>query len=218
MSHKGKCLRSGEKSIVMCVRGFFEKEKAKGKSILHDRVIDRTAAATGIGKATIKKISKESREKDKFETPPKRYRRSRIRINVDDFDTKAIQREVHAAYERKEYPTLNSLLKTVREKGVFRGGRSTLHKILLKIGFKYKVRADGKRYIYEQPRVIQQCHDYLRRMRRNRMEKRPVVYIDETWLNSHAAPERIWIDTDAVGGFRHPSGKGQRLIIFLLQL
>ena len=108
---------------------------------------------------------------------------------------------------------MNSLPKTVREKGVFQGGRSTLHKILLKIGFKYKVRADGNRYIYEQPRVIQQRHDYLRRMRRNRMEKRPVVYIDETWLNSHAAPERIWVDTDAVGGFRHPSGKGQRLII-----
>ena len=68
-------------------------------------------------------------------------------------------------------------------------------KILLKIGFKYKVRADGKRYIYEQPRVIQQRHDYLRRMQRNRMEKRPLVYIDETWLNSHAAPERIWVDT-----------------------
>ena len=45
------------------------------------------------------------------------------------------------------------------------------------------------------------------------MEKRPVVFIDETWLNSHAAPERIWIDADAVGGFRHPSGKGQRQII-----
>ena len=52
MSHKGKRLRSREKSIVMCVRGFFEKEKAQGKSILRDRVIDRTAAATGIGKTT----------------------------------------------------------------------------------------------------------------------------------------------------------------------
>ena len=128
----------------MCVRGFFEKEKAQGKSILHDRVIDRTAAATGIEKTSIKKISKESPEEDKF---PKRYRRSCTRINVDHFDTKAILREVHAAYERKEYHTLNSLLKTVCEKGVFRGGRSTLHEILLKIGFKYKVRADGKRYI-----------------------------------------------------------------------
>ena len=65
-------------------------------------------------------------------------------------------------------------------------------------------------YNYELPRVIQQRQDYLRRMRRNRT---PVVFIDETWLNSYAAPERLWIDADAVGGFRHPSGKGQRLII-----
>ena len=60
MSHKGKRLRSGGMSIVMCVRGFFEKEKAQDKSSFRDRVIDRTAAATGIGKTTIKKISKES--------------------------------------------------------------------------------------------------------------------------------------------------------------
>ena len=33
-----------------------------------------------------------------------------------------------------------------------------------------------------------------------------VVFLDETWLNSHAAPERIWVDSDETGGFKHPSG------------
>ena len=46
MSHKGERLRTGDKSIVMRAREFFEKEKAQDKSILCDRVIDRTAAAT----------------------------------------------------------------------------------------------------------------------------------------------------------------------------
>ena len=78
---------------------------------------------------------------------------------------------------------------------------------------KYKVREDGKRYVYEQPKVIQQRHDYLRRMRRNRQEGRPQVYLDETWINSHAAPERIWVDEDGSGGWKRPSGKGERLII-----
>lgn len=45
------------------------------------------------------------------------------------------------------------------------------------------------------------------------MEGRPQVYLDETWSNSHAAPERIWVDKDGTGGWKRPSGKGQRLII-----
>ena len=147
MSHQGKCLRSGEKSIVMNVRAFFEKEKAQGKSIMRERVIDRTASATGIGKTTIKRISKEFRSEGEFETPTKRYKRSRVRINLDDFSTDIIRREIHAAYTRKEYPTLDSLQK----------------KLL----------------------------NYLRSLCKNRNDKRPVVFLDETWLNSHAAPERI---------------------------
>ena len=41
----------------------------------------------------------------------------------------------------------------------------------------------------------------------------PQVYLDETWINSHAAPERIWVDEDGMGGWKRPSGKGERLII-----
>ena len=81
------------------------------------------------------------------------------------------------------------------------------------MGFRYKTREDGKQYVYEQPRVIQQRHDYLRRRKRNRVDKRPEVFLDETWLNSHAAPERLWVDCDGSGGWRRPSRKGQRLII-----
>ena len=62
------------------------------------------------------------------------------------------------------------------------------------MGFRYKTREDGKRYVYEQPRVIQQQHEYLRRMRRKRVEKRPEVFLDETWLNSHVAPENLWVE------------------------
>ena len=105
------------------------------------------------------------------------------------------------------------MLRRAKRDGIFEGGRTTLSKLLKSMGFHYKVREDGKRYVYEQPRVIQQRHDYLRQMRRNREEKRPEIYLDETWTNSHSAPERIWVDRDGCGGWRRPSGKGERLII-----
>ena len=50
-------------------------------------------------------------------------------------------------------------------------------------------------------------------MRRNREEKRPEIYLDETWTNSHSTPERIWVDRDGCGGWGRPSEKGERLII-----
>ena len=36
------------------------------------------------------------------------------------------------------------------------------------------------------------------------------MYLDETWLNSNASPERVWVDeADQSGGWRRPTGKGQ---------
>ena len=84
-------------------------------------MIDRTASATGIGKTTIKRISKEFQSEGEFETPKKRYKRSRVRINLDDFSTDIIRREIHAAYTRKEYPTLDSLQKKLLDKQVLEG-------------------------------------------------------------------------------------------------
>ena len=91
-----------------------------------------------------------------------------------------------------------------------------------KMVFKYKKVTD-KRYTctYEQPRLIVWRHKYkyLRRLRRNRREGRPVVYLDETWVNAHDGVEKMWVENDpraiggTKGGIRKPSDKGNRLII-----
>ena len=129
----------------------------------------------------------------------------------------AIRRTIHDFYEKKEYPTLKKLLSVLREKGLFRGHRTTLWKLLRRIGFTYK-KVQDKRYVYEQPRIIEWRHKYLRRMRKSRSENQPVVFLDETWVNAHDGRERTWIEVDqetggTKGGVRKPSGKGTRLII-----
>lgn len=77
---------------------------------------------------------------------------------------------------------------------------------------------DDRRYYYEQPRIIQQRHKYLRRIIQNRTESRRVVFLDETWANSHDGKSLAWVEKDTVtggtfGGVRCPSGKGTCLII-----
>ena len=77
---------------------------------------------------------------------------------------------------------------------------------------------NDKHYIYEQPRIIVQRQEYLRRMRRNRREGQPVIYLDETWANARDSFEKMRVEDDptATGGttvgVRKPSGKGGRLI------
>ena len=80
------------------------------------------------------------------------------------------------------------------------------------MGFRYR-KHENKRYIYEQPRIIQQRHDCLRRLRKNRQEQRPVVYLDETWVNAHHGRDTLWVDKDGTAGWKRPRVKGGRLIV-----
>ena len=62
-------------------------------------------------------------------------------------------------------------------------------------------------------------HEYLRRLRTNRREGRPVIYLDETWANARDGVEKMWVDDDpraigrTKGGICKPSSKGSKLII-----
>ncbi|XP_065905339.1 uncharacterized protein [Dysidea avara] len=159
----------------------------------------------------------EYRKKGGFSTPRKRYKRSRIRVDADSFDRDAIRRKIHSLYDKKENLSLSKILSKLQNDGVFSGGRTSLRRVLKDMGFKHRTIND-KRVYYEQPRIVHQRHKYLRRMRRNRTEGKPVVYLDETWANAHDGKSRAWVEADkttggTIGGVSKPSGKGERLII-----
>ena len=88
----------------------------------------------------------------------------------------------------------------------------SLKRVLSDMGFKYKVINDKRlamhqfvcfnvttltcRVYYEQPCIVHQHHKYLRRMRRNKTEGKPVVYLDEAWANAHNGKSRAWVEAD----------------------
>ena len=138
-------------------------------------------------------------------------------MTPDRFDIDAIRRKIYTFYERKEHLTITKLLKSVRDDGLFNGKRTMLRLLLKELGFKYK-KVDDRRYYYEQPHIIEQRRSYLCKMRQNRIDKKTVVFLDETWANAHDGKDLAWVEDDAVtggtlGGVRCPSGKGKRLII-----
>ena len=155
---QGVRLTSLSKIIVERVREFFEKEKRHGQCILRNQVLQRTAEATGIAKRTIYRIHKEVISRDgQLLTPVKRYTLSRVRVNPNSFDRGVIRRVVHAFFERKEYPTVSSVLKQVKDQCGFPGGR---FRVLRDMGFTYKKR-NNKLFIYEQSDIVEQRHMYL---------------------------------------------------------
>ena len=64
---RGICLTSQSKHILTSVRSYFEEEKWTGKSLMKNRPLDRTA--TGISKATIKRIYQTMNEDKEIFTP-----------------------------------------------------------------------------------------------------------------------------------------------------
>ena len=109
----------------MNVHDFFEKEKHRRKGQFRNKVIERTAKATKLSVSTIKSVTNEYIENHGQFHTPQQYNQSRVIINPDDSDINAIRRTIHNFYIKKEYPTLNKILKEVHDKQLFKGGRST---------------------------------------------------------------------------------------------
>lgn len=209
----GVRLTSQSRQIVENVRQFFEKEKAYKSTINRMAVLKRTADATRVSERTVSKIHKDYIAHDsQLLTPVKRYTVSRIKVNPDAFDKEIIRRTVHSFYARKEYPTISAVLEKVKEQCSFPGGRFCMWRVLKGMGFTYKKR-DNKQYLYEQQNILEQRHMYLQTILKLRKENTNLIYTDETWVNAHHNNEYIWVDTDGTGGWKVPSGKGQRLII-----
>ena len=61
-------------------------------------------------------------------------------------------------------------------------------------------KVDNEHHYYEQPRIIEQRCTYLQRMRQNQIEKRLVIFLDETWVNAHDEKGCDWVERDIVTG------------------
>ena len=68
------------------------------------------------------------------------------------------------------------------------------------MGFSYR-KIDDRRCYYEQPQIIEQRHKYLHRIMQNRVDKKPVVFLDEMWANAHDGKDMAWVEDDLVTGY-----------------
>ena len=116
---------------------YFERQASKSKYRGPSQVTRKTTEATGYSERTVRHIVGEEASLcgAAFTSPAKQYKVDRRTVCLDDFDVEAIRHLVHDFYCEKKYPTLDSLLLAVKEKGLLGGERATLWRIFHKMGF-----------------------------------------------------------------------------------
>jgi len=88
-------------------------------------------------------------------------------------------------------------------------------KIVDKIKISVKKTNDRRKCLMEQNDIFALRCKFLRTictLRKNN-EPRPVVYLDETWVNQNHSRSHIWQNEENTEGFKVSIGKGGRLIV-----
>jgi transposase len=92
--------------------------------------------------------------------------------------------------------------------------RSSLYRAMHRIGFKFSSKRCGYyERLREDPDNIALRTVYIQRYLSHLAEHRPIVYMDESWINKNAVLGRIWHDGTAETEDLVPAGKGTRWIL-----
>ena len=108
----------------------------------------------------------------------------------------------------------------------FSYSKEYLRQILVTMGFVYRRRKNNSAAMIERSDIVAMRCNFLRNIKQYRKEGRPIIYLDETWLNQGYTRERGWQDTETlknpckakrdgltIGTVDKPSGQGKRLMI-----
>ena len=112
-------------------------------------VIAKAAAATGVGKNSVRKIVSTRKVIDEGKTPKAKVRFGKL----DNFDVGVIRRIIRNLYWENISPSLKKILPQLEEKMNFPYGKTHLWRLLKKMGFGYEKRG-RQRIISERPEII----------------------------------------------------------------
>ena len=131
--------------------------------------------------------------------------------NLDSVDIDVIKRIIQNFYiVEKKVPTIPKLHLKLREEINFSRGKETLRKILHEIGFRWKNSKNKRKLILERNDIVLARTKYLRSMQSFRKEKRPLVFVDETWIDSNLTVGKCW-QSDEIFGVMKTGAAAQRV-------
>ena len=130
-------------------------------------------------------------------------------------DRDKIRPAIVSLVQRRVVPTVASVVQQLEsDNEEWNWSRSSVYRALRGIGFRYNSR--GPNYydrLKEDPRNIELRVTYINQYVRFVQENRPMVYMDESWINSNTIPKKQWNDGATDSMPKVPPGKGPRWII-----
>lgn len=148
-----------------------------------------------------------------FRSPGKKRPRLAIKSTVDSFDQEVIRRTIYNFHlVQHTFPTLKKLLEVLKESINFKGGISTLRKIIRRLGFRWKKTQNNKKLLIEKSNIRLKRTLYLSKLQEYRSQGRPIIYTDESYIHSSHTLPRSWSD-ETSQGCKVPISKGDMLVI-----
>ena len=132
---------------------------------------------------------------------------------IDSFDKCVVKNaavSLLAQNKNLDLKGLRSYLKTEKDLDI---SKFTLWKTLHALGFRYGRVDRNKMGLYERPDIVKRRINYLRQIDQYRKAGKNVIYLDETWVDTHTYPKKQWIAPEGQQQRRLPAGKGQRFVI-----
>ena len=211
---RGKPLAPGEKRAIVCVKGYFDRNRKEFG--LSESSAQLTADALEVSISTVKRVLAD------FRRDPSRLNKApepkgRPGYAIDSSHEEAVRSFIRNANQNGQYITISTISEFIQERNTdMRFHPATLARTLDRWGFDF---GKGKRsqYIKEKDEIVAFRRRYLRRMRYNRDKNgTPIqseIYLDESYVNKNHSNDFIWYSDEDGPWVQKPTGKGERLII-----
>lgn len=209
-----KPLNSQVKEILCNLNKYFKDVNDKDMSSVTTSA-QLVATSTGIPLSTFKRVLVESKrvleDGSKFTSPKKTRCRKNI-INIDDFDKAVIRRTIHNFHiTDNEVPTVKRIYEKLKADINYPGSIWSLCKEVSLLGFKWKRTEDNRQILMEKHEIRYLRINFLIKIAEYRTQGRPIVYTDETYIDTTHTSSKSYSDVSA--GLKKPISKGNRLII-----
>ncbi|XP_034187268.1 uncharacterized protein LOC117607556 [Osmia lignaria lignaria] len=215
---QGQTIRSEARNIIRRVIKKCDEEARKGAMIyLLKQANLRASFYTGTCIRTISRIRKEDstyREDEPLPTPgTKRPKREDKKFRCSLEDQAVIRGVIYDFYlEKKIMPTGPKILAAIREKIDFPWEIHSLYRLLQRMGFEWKKTNSIKKVLIEKPNFIAWRAKYLKAIEYYRKQNRPIIYIDETWVDNTLYFHKCW-DGKEIGIMKNTNSSNRLVII-----
>ena len=108
---------------------------------------------------------------------------------------------------------LKSLKQAVADKVDASFSKLTLWRALHSLGFRYGKFDKKRACLYERKDIVKKRIAFLRKIRTYRKLDRPIVYLDETWVDSNTHPGQQWQAPAGLPQRKLPLNKGKRFVV-----